>query len=63
MKQLPDGRFDDKNDYRLDYMVFSASSSLEEENKLWDFPLIQVYKRMMFKKFDNWIEWTVTNAN
>ena len=62
MKQLPDGRFGDKNDYRLDYMVFSASSSLEEENKLWDFPLIQVYKRMMFKRFDSWLEWSMTDA-
>jgi hypothetical protein len=60
MKQLPDGRFNDKNDYRLDYMVYSASTSLEEETKLWDYDLYEVYKRMMFKKFDSWIEFNMT---
>ena len=63
MKQLPDGKFGDERDYRLDYMVYSASSTLEEEVKLWDYPLIEVYKRMMLKKFDNWIEWNMTNGD
>jgi hypothetical protein len=43
-------------------MVYSVSNSLEEEIKLWDFPLYEVYKRMMLKKFDNWIEWNMTNG-
>ncbi len=62
MAQLPDGKFDYKNDYRLDYMVYSASSTLEEELKLWDYPLEDVYKRMMFKKFDNWLEWSMRDG-
>jgi len=62
MAQLPDGRFQYKNDYRLDYMVYSASTSLKEESELWDYPLIEVYRRMMFKKFDTWIEWNMTNG-
>lgn len=62
MTLLPDGKFGDERDYRLDYMVYSASSSLEEETKLWDFPLYEVYKRMMLKKFDSWIEWNIMNG-
>ena len=62
MKQLPDGRFGDERDYRLDYMVYSASNSLEEEKKLWDFPITEVYKRMMFKKFDSWIEFNMVKG-
>ena len=56
MKQLPDGMHGDLRDYRLDYMIYSASSSLEEEKKLWDYPLEEVYQRMMFKKFDSFVE-------
>ena len=62
MSQLPDGRYGDKNDYRIDYMVYSASNSLEEEQKLWDFPLYEVYKRMTFKKFDSYVEWNMLNG-
>lgn len=62
MKQLPDGQHGDPRDYRLEYMIYSASSTLEEESKLWDYPLYEVYKRMMFKKFENWLEWNITNA-
>ena len=43
-------------------MVYSASSTLEEETKLWDYPLEDVYKRMMFKKFDNWLEWSMRDG-
>ena len=59
IKNLPDGQFGDKNDYRIDYMVYSASSTLEEEQKLWDYPLEEVFKRMIFKKFGFWIEWNL----
>lgn len=62
MAQLPDGRFQYKNDYTLDYMVYSASSNFEEEQRMWDVDLFEVYKRMMLKKFDSWIEWNMTNA-
>ena len=43
-------------------MVYSASNSFEEEQRLWDADLFEVYKRMMLKKFDSWIEWNMTNG-
>ena len=61
--QLPDGQFQYKNDYRLDYMIHSASSNFEEEQRLWDADLFEVYKRMMFKKMDSWIEWSMTRGD
>jgi hypothetical protein len=60
--QLPDGQFQYKNDYRLDYMIHSASSNFEEEQRLWDYPLYEVYKYMMLKKFKSWIEWGMTSG-
>jgi hypothetical protein len=43
----------------VDYLVYSASSSLTEEEELWDYPFYDVVKRMMLKKFDAWIEWNL----
>ncbi len=46
-----------EEDYTIDYLVYSASTSLSEEKELWDYDLYEVVKRMMLKKFDGWIEW------
>lgn len=46
--------FPDK--YGLDYLVYSASVSLSDEEKIWDMEYHKVFKRMMFKKFDSFIE-------
>ena len=51
MAQLPP-------EFEIDYLVYSASGSLEEESKLWDYPLEKVYKRMLLKKFDSWVEYS-----
>lgn len=42
--------------YEYEYIVYSASSSLQEEQFLWDLEFTKVIKRMMFKKFDSYIE-------
>ena len=42
--------------YDYDYMIFSASSSLEEEEKLWLMDWTKVIQRLMFKKFNGFIE-------
>jgi hypothetical protein len=42
--------------YEYDYVIFSASNSLEEEEKLWLMDWTKVIKRMMFKKFNGYIE-------
>lgn len=42
--------------YSTDYLVYAASSSLEEEVKVWETDYVKVVKRMLFKKFDNWLE-------
>jgi hypothetical protein len=49
MSQLPDR-------YEYDYVIFSASDSLVEEERLWIMDWNKVIKRMMFKKFNNYIE-------
>ena len=51
-----------EGDYTIDYLVYSASTSLSEEKELWDYDLYEVVKRMMFKKFDSWIEWRLSNG-
>lgn len=42
--------------YEIDYIVYNASTSAEEELKLWTFDYLFVIKRMMMRKFDNWVE-------
>lgn len=42
-----------------DYMVYSISNSIIEEEKIWNMPYVEVFKRMMFKKFDGWVEKTI----
>lgn len=46
--------FPDK--YGYDYIIFSASSSLHEEESLWLMDWDKVIKRMMFKRFNNYIQ-------
>jgi len=43
-------------EYELEYFVYSASTSLEEQTKLWDYPYVEIIKRMLFKKFDSFVE-------
>ena len=42
--------------YEMDYIVYSASSTLAEERDTWHRDYVDVIKRMMFKKFDGWVE-------
>ena len=47
--ELPDG-------YDYDYMVFLASTSIVEEETVWNLPYVQVYRRALLQKFNNWIK-------
>lgn len=49
MSELPDN-------YSLNYLVYSASTSITEQEKIWDMDYAEVIKRAMFRKFDNYIE-------
>ena len=49
------------DNYNLDYLVYSASNSLSEEQIIMDLELHKVFKRMMFKRFDSWIEEELSN--
>jgi len=42
-------------------MVYSASNSLIEQEKIWHSDLIEVVKIGMFKKFDSWVETKLNN--
>ena len=42
--------------YELEYFVYSASNSFEEQQRLWDYPYLEIVKRMLFKKFDSYVE-------
>jgi len=42
--------------YEMDYLVYSASSSISEQREVWNMDYVEVIKRMMFKKFDGWVE-------
>jgi hypothetical protein len=46
----------------LDYLVYSASNSILEEPLIWDLRYYDVIKRMLFKKFNNWIEAEILNG-
>lgn len=50
-------------EYEMDYLVYSASSNITEEKIIWDMDYVQVIKRMMFKKFDNWVEFIYLNRD
>ena len=43
-------------EFNIDYMVYSASKSLSDEQAVWRMPFIEVVRRNLFKRFDNWIE-------
>lgn len=49
--------------FELDYLVYSASSSFEEQQRMWDYPYVEVVKRMLFKKFDSFIEKQYIDGN
>lgn len=49
MSMLPDK-------FNLDYLVYSASNTLSEEQIVKKLELHKVFKRMMFKKFDSYVE-------
>ena len=49
------------DNYNLDYLVYSASNSLGEELIIMDLELHKVFKRMMFKRFDSWVEEELSN--
>jgi len=42
--------------YEVDYSVYAASNSITEEPIIWEMDYVEVYRRMMFKKFDGWIQ-------
>lgn len=44
------------DEYNLNYLVYSASKTLSEEELLMDFELHKIFRRMMFKRFDSFIE-------
>jgi hypothetical protein len=44
------------NEFETDYLVYSISTSISEENEIRKAPLKQVIKRAMFRKFDAWIQ-------
>jgi len=46
-----------KNDYKFDYLVYSAS--FEDTEKAWNMEYTELIKRMMFKKFDNYVQWEI----
>jgi len=49
MLLLPDG-------YNEDYMIYAASESLQDEEVVANMEFHKVVKRMMFKKFDAFIQ-------
>lgn len=49
--------------YEIDYFVYSASSSISEQKEVWDMDYVEVIKRMMFKKFDGWVEHEYLNRD
>uniref|UniRef100_A0A6M3IZZ4 Uncharacterized protein n=1 Tax=viral metagenome TaxID=1070528 RepID=A0A6M3IZZ4_9ZZZZ len=56
-----DGRFQElvsqlPEDYEFEYIVYQASSSLEEYERLMLEDWGKIIKRMVFKKFDNWVQ-------
>lgn len=42
-----------------DYLVYSASNSFSEEKELWNADYVSVVKRMLFKKFDNFVDYEI----
>jgi len=46
-----------KNDYKFDYLVYSAS--FEDTERAWNMDYTELIKRMMFKKFDNYVQWEI----
>lgn len=42
--------------YELEYMVYSLSVSMSDEEKIWRTPYLDVIRRTMFNKFDNYVE-------
>lgn len=43
-------------EYNVDYLVYSVSPTISEEETVWHTDYEKVYKRSLFKKFDNWAE-------
>ncbi len=44
------------DEYSIDYLVYAASDSLSEEQIIMDLEFHKVFKRMMFKRFDSYVE-------
>lgn len=49
MSSLPDK-------YAVDYMIYMVSNSIEEEEHNWNTDYRNVIKRLLFKKFDAFVE-------
>ena len=43
-------------EYNMEYLVYSASDTLSEEETVVNLELHKVFRRMMFKRFDSYIE-------
>ncbi|MCX7611844.1 MAG: hypothetical protein N2043_09690 [Ignavibacterium sp.] len=42
--------------YEFDYLVYLVSDNLLDEQKVWDMRLYDIYKRLIFKRFENWVQ-------
>ena len=41
--------------YSMEYLLSSATDSLRDEDYLWDADLYSVYRRIIFKSFENYL--------
>lgn len=42
--------------YEYDYLVYMVSESLEDETRNWDIELFDIYKRLIFRRFESWVQ-------
>jgi len=42
--------------YDLDYLVYNSSDNILQEEIIWNTEIIQLYKRLLLKKFDSWVK-------
>jgi hypothetical protein len=42
--------------YDLDYLVYNSSDNVLQEEIIWNTEITQLYKRLLLRKFDNWIK-------
>lgn len=47
------------SEYDYDYLVYSLSPTILDEPKVWDTEYLVCVKRMMFKQFDNYVDYNL----